>query len=196
MGSDGSDQTTLTNNSVYDAAPNWSPAGDKIAFSSDRDGDPEIYTMDAANGANPTRLTDSPTINTDPDWQPLHDTAPPTISNATPTGTAVKRNASLTATFSEEMNKATITKKTFKLFKVNSDGTTTRIRNTTVTPSTDGLKATLDPYGTSTTLLAKNTKYKVVVTTGAKDLAGNALDQKPARTGDQPKVWRFTTGSS
>lgn len=187
MGSDGSDQTTLTNNSVYDAAPNWSPAGDKIAFSSDRDGDPEIYTMDAANGSNPTRLTDSPTINADPDWQPLHDTAQPTVSNATPTGTAVKRNASLTATFSEEMNRATITKRTFKLFEVNPDRTTTRITNVAVSLSANGLKAKLDPYGTSTTVLRANTRYKAVVTTRAKDLADNPLAKN--------FVWTFTTGS-
>jgi hypothetical protein len=44
--------------------------------------------------------------------------------------------------------------------------------------------------------LAKNTKYKAVVTTGAKDLAGNALDQKATTTGNQPKSWTFTTGTS
>jgi hypothetical protein len=46
----------------------------------------------------------------------------------------------------------------------------------------------LNPYGTDSTLLAKNTKYKTVVTTGAKDLADNALAQE--------KVSYFTTGSS
>jgi dipeptidyl aminopeptidase/acylaminoacyl peptidase len=172
---------------VWEGAPAFSPDGSKIAFSSDRDGDPEIYTMDAANGANPTRLTDSPTINADPDWQPLHDTAPPTISNATPTGTAVKRNASLTATFSEEMNRATITKRTFKLFEVTPARTTTRITNVAVSLSANGLKAKLDPFGTSKTLLPANTKYRAVVTTSTKDLAGNPLAKN--------YVWTFTTGS-
>jgi hypothetical protein len=39
---------------------------------------------------------------------------------------------------------------------------------------TDDLKATLDPYGTSSKVLASKTKYKAIVTTGAKDVAGNA----------------------
>jgi hypothetical protein len=60
---------------------------------------------------------------------------------------------------------------------------------------TDGLKATLNPYGeTSLTLLGSRTKYKAVVTTGAKDVAGNALDQDPSAAGNQQKAWYFTTG--
>jgi hypothetical protein len=31
------------------------------------------------------------------------------------------------------------------------------------------------------------------VTTGAKDLSGNGLDQNPNVTGNQQKVWFFTT---
>jgi hypothetical protein len=54
------------------------------------------------------------------------------------------------------------------------------------------LRATLNPHGTSSTLLAARTRYKAVVTTGAKDLAGNALDQNPT-TGNQQKSWAFTT---
>jgi hypothetical protein len=54
-----------------------------------------------------------------------------------------------------------------------------------VSLSSDGLKAKLDPFGTKTALLASNTKYKAVVTTGAKDLAGIALAQQ--------KSWTFTT---
>jgi hypothetical protein len=30
------------------------------------------------------------------------------------------------------------------------------------------------------------------VTTGVKDLAGNALDQNPTTAGNQPKPWFFT----
>ena len=40
------------------------------------------------------------------------------------------------------------------------------------------------------------TKYKAVVTTGAKDVVGNALDQDPSASGNQPKEWYFTTGST
>ncbi len=123
------------------------------------------------------------------------DTTTPKVAGAAPTGTGITRKANLTATFSEKMDKATITKSTFKLYKVSSTGTT-QITNVTVRLSLNGLKATLDPFGTSATLLAKNTKYKAVVTTGAKDLAGNALDQSPTKAGSQQKVWTFTTGAS
>jgi hypothetical protein len=44
-------------------------------------------------------------------------------------------------------------------------------------------------------LLATKTKYKVVVTAGVTDEAGNPLDQDPAAAGNQEKVWYFTTGS-
>jgi hypothetical protein len=33
-----------------------------------------------------------------------------------------------------------------------------------------------------------------VVTTGATDVAGNALDQNPSLAGAQQKAWFFTTG--
>jgi hypothetical protein len=124
------------------------------------------------------------------------DTTLPKFSSVTPANnaTGVKRNTNLTATYSEEMNRNTLTKSTFKLYKVNSDGSTTQVTNVTVAPSSDGMKATLNPYGTSSTLLAKNTKYKAVVTTGAKDLASNPLDQGPTKIGNQQKVWYFKTG--
>ena len=122
----------------------------------------------------------------------IEDTIKPRVSAATPTGTGIGRGANVVATFSEAMDAATITKSTSKLFKVTSSGTT-QVTNVTVTLSSDGLKATLNPYGTSSTLLARNTKYKVVVTTGAKDLAGNALDQNSTTAGNQQKTWTFTT---
>ena len=90
-----------------------------------------------------------------------------------------------------------VTKSTFKLYKCSSTTSTTcttRITNVTVAPSTDGLKATLNPYGTSSTLLASTTKYKAVITTGATDLASRALDQDPSASGNQQKAWYFTTG--
>jgi Tol biopolymer transport system component len=39
--------------------PQWSHDGKKIVFTSDRDGDPEIYTMNA-DGSNPVRVTYAP----------------------------------------------------------------------------------------------------------------------------------------
>jgi hypothetical protein len=122
----------------------------------------------------------------------VQDTTAPRVSAATPIGTGIGRGANVAATFSEKMRPASITKSTFKLFKVTSSGTT-QVTNGTVTLSSNGLKATLNPFGTSSTMLAKNTKYKVVVTTGAEDLAGNALDQNPTTVGNQQKTWTFTT---
>ena len=46
----------LTNNTQHDSGPVWSPDGTKIAFESDRDGDYEIYVMNA-DGTNPVQLT-------------------------------------------------------------------------------------------------------------------------------------------
>jgi hypothetical protein len=122
----------------------------------------------------------------------IEDTIKPRVSTATPTGPEIGRGTNVAATFSEKMSPTSITKSTFKLFKVTSSGMT-QVTNVTVTLSSDGLKATLNPYGTSSTLLAARTKYKAVVTTGAKDLAGNALDQNSTTAGNQQKSWTFTT---
>jgi hypothetical protein len=122
----------------------------------------------------------------------IEDTTKPRVSDATPTGTGIGRGHNVVATFSEEMSPASITKSTFQLFKVTSSGTT-QVTNVTVTLSSDGLKATLNPYGTSSNLLGARTKYKAVVTTSAQDLAGNALDQDRTRASNQQKTWTFTT---
>jgi len=53
---DGSEVTQLTFSEGYDAEATVSPKGDKIVFTSTRDGDPEIYVMDL-DGSNQTRLT-------------------------------------------------------------------------------------------------------------------------------------------
>ncbi len=52
-----------------DSFPSWSPDGSKIAFSSDRDGDVEIYTV-AAGGSDPARLTHTPGRDAHPSWSP------------------------------------------------------------------------------------------------------------------------------
>jgi TolB protein len=51
--------TQLTTSRGFDEWPVWSPDSGKIAFVSDRDGNVEIYLMDA-NGSNQQRLTDHP----------------------------------------------------------------------------------------------------------------------------------------
>jgi N-acetylglucosamine-6-sulfatase len=125
---------------------------------------------------------------------PPPETSPSVTSTVPKAGaTGVAPSSNLTATFSEKMDPASITTSTFKLFKVNPDGTQTQITNVTVALSTDGLVATLNPFGSSTTMhLASGTKYKGVITTGARDVAGNPLDQIPTAAGLQMKAWTFT----
>ena len=59
----------LTANSGDDHWPVWSPKGDKIAFVSDRDGNPEIYVMDA-RGNNQKNLTQNSSLDDTPTWSP------------------------------------------------------------------------------------------------------------------------------
>ena len=54
--SDGSNLRRLTDSPGYDAEATVSPLGDKIIFTSTRDGDPELYTMNI-DGSEQTRLT-------------------------------------------------------------------------------------------------------------------------------------------
>jgi N-acetylglucosamine-6-sulfatase len=143
-----------------------------------------------------TRLTGADLRAVEEEPSTTHTTAPTVISTVPTAGaTGVAPSANLTATFSEKMDPLSITKSTFKLLKVNADGSTTQITNVTVALSTDGLKATLNPFGTSTTThLARGSKYKAVVTSGAKDVAGNQLDQNTSTAGFQMKAWTFTVG--
>jgi len=116
------------------------------------------------------------------------DTTQPMVKSTTPSvATGVGRGTDLTATFSEKMSTSTVNTTTFKLFKVNPDGTQTQITDVVASLSFDGLTATLNPFGEKTTLLARSTKYKGVITTGTKDLAGNLLAQQMS--------WTFTTKS-
>ncbi len=56
---DGSDPKVLSASKGYDAEATVSPQGDKIVFTSTRDGDPEIYTMNI-DGSDVRRLTNAP----------------------------------------------------------------------------------------------------------------------------------------
>jgi len=70
MNSDGTPLTRrLTNNSASDTDPFWSPDGAKIVFTSRRDGNTELYVMDAS-GDNKTRLTNNPGDDSRPTWSP------------------------------------------------------------------------------------------------------------------------------
>jgi hypothetical protein len=81
------------------------------------------------------------------------------------------------------MRRNTINGTTFKLFK---KGTTTQIA-AQVSYNADTETAKLDP----TNNLRRGVAYKAVVSTWAKDVAGNRLDQNSSAAGLQKKVWFF-----
>ena len=61
----------LTDHPAYDGQPSWSPDGSRIAFASNREGNREIYVMNA-DGSGVTRLTDHPQMGEawGPSWSP------------------------------------------------------------------------------------------------------------------------------
>ena len=63
----GDQQTNITNNPAFDRSPKWSPNGNQIVFFSDRDGNGEVYVMDA-DGTNVTRLTNNLDSDGSPGW--------------------------------------------------------------------------------------------------------------------------------
>jgi hypothetical protein len=70
MNADGSDATNLTGSNFWeDRQPSWSPGGDRIAFTSNRDGNDEIYVM-APDGSGATRLTIDVAADGFPRWSP------------------------------------------------------------------------------------------------------------------------------
>lgn len=66
---DGSGFTRLTTDPASDTTPAWSPNGNRIAFTSFRDGTPHIYLMNA-DGSNQRRLTSGDMPEYDPQWSP------------------------------------------------------------------------------------------------------------------------------
>ena len=70
MNPDGAGAVNLTKEQpCCNEVPTWSPDGAKIAFASNRDGNYEIYVMDA-DGSNPIRLTTTQESDTNPAWAP------------------------------------------------------------------------------------------------------------------------------
>ncbi len=106
------------------------------------------------------------------------DTSAPLVSSTIPASnaTGVSLTNSIKAIFSEPMSPLTITSSTFTV----SQGA--NLVAGTVTYS--GVTATFNPSNS----LAVSTVYTATITTGAKDLAGNALTAN--------KSWNFTTSAS
>ena len=61
--------TNLTGNPASDRAAEWSPDGTQIAFVSDRDGDLDVYAMNA-DGTGVRQLTNDPARDNVPAWSP------------------------------------------------------------------------------------------------------------------------------
>jgi hypothetical protein len=108
-------------------------------------------------------------------------TSAPTVTSTAPidTATGVNINQTVNATFSTSMDPATISTLTFTLA---GPGTTSV--NGTVSCNSGCTIATFTPTANLTT----NAQFTATVTTGAKDLSGNALAAN--------KVWHFTTGTT
>ena len=107
----------------------------------------------------------------------VSDTTAPTVSSAVPANatTGVAVNSAMSATFSEAMDPLTITSATFTL-----------TQNGTSVPGTvtySGVTAVFRPASN----LTVGTVYNATITTGVKDLAGNALASN--------YTWNFTTGA-
>jgi len=109
------------------------------------------------------------------------DTTPPTVANVTPSAGAagVATTSVVTATFSEMMTASSINTTTFQL----RDGSGNLVP-ATVMAGGETPTATLTP----SSALAVATTYTATVTTGVKDLAGNALAS--------PFTWSFTTSGN
>ena len=109
-------------------------------------------------------------------------TTAPTITATNPANgtTGVPLNKTVNATFSEAMDPTTITTATFTL----TGPGTTPVTGTVAYAATTFI-ATFTPASN----LLPNTMYTATVTTGAKDLFGNAL-----ASGAVPNPWTFTTG--
>ncbi len=109
---------------------------------------------------------------------PALDTTPPILNSTNPadTTTGVAINGKLVANFSEAIDPATCTAATFTLVPSVAGSTVSCV----------GSHAIFAPTGN----LAASTAYTATVTTGIKDLAGNALALAANNT------WGFTTGTT
>jgi len=177
------DQTTITSltftlmQGLTAVAGTITSTGTKATFTSTSNLSPNtIYTgtittgaKDVAGNALISNYTFSFTTGT------AADTIPPTVISTDPlnNATSVATNKVVALTFSEAMDPLTLNTTTFTL----KQGTT----SVSGTVAYSGTNATFTPSN----ILAPGTTYTATITTGAKDIAGNALAAN--------SVWSFTT---
>jgi hypothetical protein len=99
------------------------------------------------------------------------------VTSTRPKGKNVSRLANVKATFSEPMDRGTVTTATFQLFRRSS----TAAIPASLTYSATNNRATLDPNAK----LRRGVTYRAVVAAEAADLAGNEMGTA--------KVWHFKT---
>jgi len=150
------------------------------------DGAGSKVTFSATSGI-PYRIAVADTFGTmgNPFTLKVIDRKSPSVTSTTPANnsTGVARGVNVRATFSEAMQAGAINANTVSLRK---KGTATNI-GASVTYDSSTNRAILNPKAD----LMPGATYIATVTTNAKDLAGNQLDQDPDTAGNQPKVWNF-----
>ncbi|MHB1025062.1 MAG: Ig-like domain-containing protein [Desulfobacteria bacterium] len=118
------------------------------------------------------------------------DTAAPTVTLTSPADNAagVAVNSAVNGTFNEAMRPSTISTATF----------TVRATGPPLGPILAGLVTYSDNIATFTPTdnLAPDTEYTATITSGARDLAGNALVVPAVGGLPKPNPWTFTTGAS
>jgi Tol biopolymer transport system component len=68
---DGSNNIPIVTSSADDSYPVFSPSGGKIVFSSDRDGDEDLYIKNADGSGTVQQITHNRSRDVEPDWQPV-----------------------------------------------------------------------------------------------------------------------------
>jgi len=69
MNADGTNERRLTSQPGFEGFPAYSPDGSQIVYTSDQDGQPELYRMNA-DGTGQTRLTNHGAVDTHAAWSP------------------------------------------------------------------------------------------------------------------------------